>query len=1063
MSFNNQSQPLYRGIKHSVTPFKVVDIASPQVPYRGVARKQISTTISTNRPKLLNLSEKLEEVRAKSVVKVNSSREDRNKGQVIDKYIIHNEEIIEKFMISSISNPLYQIVEDLFTIELKAKEVVFWQDIPSLHQLISKRLGLTSSHSEGLVGFTFFKRETQIIEKPNEHPAYKASLDRCPADSGLHMLLFPLWDDKGNLCAVVQVTRLGKDPFTNKHEFDFIEYFTRKFGTYYKMLNRPESALPTNSILEMLQIMELEQFLLLFQKKMDTIFKCRTAEIWKLDCASKDIVVYKKTKIPLGHKGAGIVGEALSSRYPVNCLSNRMMSSYKESVDGTDIECVLAVPLIDIKKNVVHAIALRGGKNVPAFTSADTELLKQMAPFIILAINNIESLQTNDSSNDKNIIEHQTIDGIGGIIDLIVNKTTNKEILQYALEKMELLTHSDRSTLYTVDRSSMNIIPYIQTTKNIPHYNVTSRSIPALTLSREQIFNMTDAYEDIDFDSSIDLETGYKTKTLLSMPIINGKSEAIGVLEFLNRVDGKPFPNSDLNYVKILSMICGMILDNEKLGQDVLEATKELRTFLNQSLSLATDMSLQSLLADILHNLRVAVQSASAAIYLANDEKTQLVKFIHDGDKLQQTLPLSHGLGSLSYKSKDIVISNNALFDSRFVKDPLDVSGVIIKSVVFGPIITVEGDVIGVIEVANKEESYDVNEVARVRSFATLIAISLEIRNLGDISEHGNCEFEMNRWITDAERMEKAIPQKLSIVTKRQMEAVTLQFYTMNWPGIDLFRLCFHVFHSQGLLDLFKITAETFFTFIYKLRETFQDLPYHNWEHTVDVLQFVYYQVKVGKIDNFVPRNELLCLYIAALCHDAGHKEVNPDQMAIDEKDDSSLHCAIMINLLSAKDSNLFKNLGQAELKASWSIVMQLVTASDSINHFKYLFMAKKLGKLSEIDWNNEGNRFVLMAMLIKCGTVSHYCKQSSQCEAIETLLRKEFKLDPKKQNEEGLTYEVLKKIEKQNQLNRAKDIIAFVDIIALPIIEAVASMISNLKVNQDAAIANLEMWKSLF
>lgn len=55
----------------------------------------------------------------------------------------------------------------------------------------------------------------------------------------------------------------------------------------------------------------------------------------------------------------------------------------------------------------------------------------------------------------------------------------------------------------------------------------------------KNIINIKNAYEDPRFNCEIDQRTGYKTNTILSMPICNYDDDVIGVAQIINKTNGK--------------------------------------------------------------------------------------------------------------------------------------------------------------------------------------------------------------------------------------------------------------------------------------------------------------------------------------------------------------------------------------------------------------------------------------------------------------------------------------------------------------------------------------------
>ena len=54
-----------------------------------------------------------------------------------------------------------------------------------------------------------------------------------------------------------------------------------------------------------------------------------------------------------------------------------------------------------------------------------------------------------------------------------------------------------------------------------------------------ETINIEDAHKDARFNSTIDKETGYRTRSLLCVPMIDGRGETIGVVQCINKVRNK--------------------------------------------------------------------------------------------------------------------------------------------------------------------------------------------------------------------------------------------------------------------------------------------------------------------------------------------------------------------------------------------------------------------------------------------------------------------------------------------------------------------------------------------
>jgi len=83
--------------------------------------------------------------------------------------------------------------------------------------------------------------------------------------------------------------------------------------------------------------------------------------------------------------------------------------------------------------------------------------------------------------------------------------------------------------------------------------------------------NIADAYADPRFNPDVDRETGYQTRSILAVPIINKACKTIGVMQVLNRRGGS-FSLRDQRRLELLAAQSAIALDNARLFQDAVDA-----------------------------------------------------------------------------------------------------------------------------------------------------------------------------------------------------------------------------------------------------------------------------------------------------------------------------------------------------------------------------------------------------------------------------------------------------------------------------------------------------------
>lgn len=84
-----------------------------------------------------------------------------------------------------------------------------------------------------------------------------------------------------------------------------------------------------------------------------------------------------------------------------------------------------------------------------------------------------------------------------------------------------------------------------------------------------QTVNIPDAYADPRFNPEVDRKTGYRTDTILCMPVLNKKGDVIGVIQSLNKKDG-PFTPKDEGRIQAFSAQAAIAIENARLFENVL-------------------------------------------------------------------------------------------------------------------------------------------------------------------------------------------------------------------------------------------------------------------------------------------------------------------------------------------------------------------------------------------------------------------------------------------------------------------------------------------------------------
>ena len=175
-------------------------------------------------------------------------------------------------------------------------------------------------------------------------------------------------------------------------------------------------------------------------------------------------------------------------------------------------------------------------------------------------------------------------------------------LLDLIIQNVKNVMNADRATLFLVDKETNELRSRIALGSKEEIRIPFGTGIAGFVAQSKQTVNIRDAYSDPRFNSENDQRSGYRTKSILCMPVYNSHHEIIGVIQVLNKLYTDHFTEKDENLLSAYASLAGISLANAQayeeiqLERDKLEARVKERT---KDLALALEKS-DSLLLNIL-------------------------------------------------------------------------------------------------------------------------------------------------------------------------------------------------------------------------------------------------------------------------------------------------------------------------------------------------------------------------------------------------------------------------------------------------------------------------------
>ena len=195
-----------------------------------------------------------------------------------------------------------------------------------------------------------------------------------------------------------------------------------------------------------------------------------------------------------------------------------------------------------------------------------------------------ERLQELESSVAQ---QERQIEGLLNIAASLRQSTQPESAMQSIVVQISQLLGADRTTIYEVseDGEMLNGLA-VQGEVSIKVAIKSGRGLAGLVAQERRVINLRDAYEHPNFDVRVDRHTGYRTRSVLCVPMFGASGEVIGVVQVLNKLTGT-FSKEDQNLLCALAAQAAITLEALRLECALAESNESLmqaQTKLSQKL-----------------------------------------------------------------------------------------------------------------------------------------------------------------------------------------------------------------------------------------------------------------------------------------------------------------------------------------------------------------------------------------------------------------------------------------------------------------------------------------------
>uniref|UniRef100_A0A4W6CZB4 Phosphodiesterase n=1 Tax=Lates calcarifer TaxID=8187 RepID=A0A4W6CZB4_LATCA len=308
-----------------------------------------------------------------------------------------------------------------------------------------------------------------------------------------------------------------------------------------------------------------------------------------------------------------------------------------------------------------------------------------------------------------------------------------------------------------------------------------------------------------------------------------------------------------------------------------------------------------------------------------------------------------------------------------FQKEAVDETGFVIKNVLSLPIVNKKEEIVGIATFFNRKDGKPFDEHDEQITEALTQFLGWSVLNCDTYDKLNRMEYrkdiaqEMLMYQTKCTKDE----MQSILNTKEKFDAepedcdqkeIGENLYLFSFSDFpvsefDLIKAGIRMFFELGVVEKFKVPAETLTRWMYTVRKGYRDITYHNWRHGFNVGHTMFCLLQTGKLRKYYSDLDAFAMVAAAFCHDIDHRGTNNLYQTKSASPLAKLHGSSIMErhhleysktLMAEESLNIFCNLQKRQFENVQHLFDVCIIATDLALYFKKRTMFQNIVNATE-------------------------------------------------------------------------------------------------------------------
>eukprot|EP01065_Artemidia_motanka_P039679 TRINITY_DN4878_c0_g1_i1.p1 TRINITY_DN4878_c0_g1~~TRINITY_DN4878_c0_g1_i1.p1 ORF type:complete len:1109 (+),score=377.15 TRINITY_DN4878_c0_g1_i1:754-4080(+) len=822
--------------------------------------------------------------------------------------------------------------------------------------------------------------------------------------------------------------------------------------------------------------------------------------LFRVDNAAKQLLVPVDGAVKRMPINSGLAGCVAVSGKPVN-----IPNAYKDPRFSPELDVqtnfrtrqMLCMPIRVGDETIgVAQLANKAGSVAP-FSEADQRVFEVFGKFAGVVWQHREAFDASQTAGRRNA-------AMLAIAKRLTCATLDADSLrEETIEAARSLANADRAALFLVDSVKQELKATFGGDTMCMPINAGIAGTVAVSGMPERI---ADAYTDARFNKAVDMSTGYRTQSVLAVPV-KYEDQVVAVAQLVNKKSSSgtfcAFDREDEQLLESFGAFAGISIRIAEHHKQTQREKVKFRAMLRAVVDMVQvdfRQDIADLCENIIHNAKTLIGADRCAFFLVDKERGELYSSVADSvGHSQIRFPIRQGIaGEVARTGRPCNIPD-AYSDDRFNVAIDKQLGYVTQNILCAPVADKNGDVLAVVQLINKHGRvpFDEEDEDTLMYFTALVAqmmgamqlfkfVSDNAKNLEDIvamsSKDGWARRQVSAMPDDAATTDASEIEEIDLVelTDAEREAVKtrdfdLHKYRSEEGRVRLMALIAYMFDSSGLAGKYRVDRLKLIRFVYRISSRYRDVPYHSFYHAFDVTQTLY--VFVLQLGSQLREIEQFVLLVSGLCHDVDHMGLNN---SFHYKAETPLgilsnaigtgsplevhHCNVAFEILQDPTCDILSGFpDRSEATFCYKTMLRLILGTDMARHKGLM---DEFGQVCSLPADVKAERMqesreLLLTMLLKAADVSNPTKPFETSRKWANFVMEEFyQQGDKEKDATGAVENPMMDRDKKTEM--ASGQIGFIDFVCAPFYALVAQCWPQFECLVEALGENRATWSKI-